>query len=124
MAFEGWPDIRRECPICGEAGCATFRGYYLRFMMCPELEIPPGLIAIRTGLCRSTGSRFSLLPDFLIRYRRLSRFGLATLREQRARPRVSLLQAIDALTADLGDEFYLPLSTAYAYLHVDLSQPP
>ncbi|NJL26306.1 MAG: hypothetical protein HC902_14935 [Calothrix sp. SM1_5_4] len=42
MAYDGWPDVRGGCPVCKAAGCATYRGYYVRLMFCPELEIPPG----------------------------------------------------------------------------------
>jgi hypothetical protein len=31
---------------------------------------------------------------------------------------------IDELTADLGEEFFLPVSTAHDYLHLALWQPP
>ena len=124
MAFDGWPDIHSRCPVCEATGCAIYRGYYERFMVCHELEVAPGRVAIRTGYCKKTGRRFSLLPDFLIPYRRMSRFSFIALREARARTGSSVLDAIDALTADLGEEFYLPLSTAYSCLKLHLPQPP
>lgn len=93
-------------------------------MFCPEMEIPPGPVAVRTGYCRSRRRRFSLLPDFLIPYRRISRFALTALVEARLRPGARMSDAIDGLTGDLGEEFYLPLSTAYSCLKLHLSQPP
>ncbi len=125
MIFQGWPDIHRECPVCGEGACATFRGYYQRLMFCPELEVPPGLIAIRTSFCRRRRLRFTLLPDFLIRYRRITRFTLQRLAEERvARMSHRLTDIIDSISGDLGEEFYLPLSSAYSYLKLPLPQPP
>lgn len=124
MIFDAWPNIRLDCPICHQAGCAVYRGYYQRLMACPELEVPPSPVAIRTGFCRRRHVRFSLLPDFLLRYRRLSRFSIARLIEERRRQGARIQDVIDALTADLGEEFYLPLSTAYAYLKLYLAQPP
>jgi hypothetical protein len=124
MPFEGWPDIHDRCPVCAATGCATYRGYYRRLMVCHELEVAPGPVAIRTGYCRSTRRRFSLLPDFLVPYRRLSRFSFAALFEARTRPGARMLDAIDAVTEGLGEEFYLPLSTAYSCLKLHLSQPP
>jgi len=122
MVFDGWPDIHDRCPVCEMAACAVYRGYYQRLMVCHELEVGPSRVTIRTGLCKKTGRRFSLLPDFLIPYRRMSRFSFIALRE--ARSGASVCDAIDALTADLGEEFYLPLSTAYSCLKLHLPQPP
>lgn len=122
MVFDSWPDIHGQCPVCGDSGCATFRGYYKRFMLCTELEVF-SLIVIRTGFCKRHRQRFSLLPDFLIPYRRISRFSLQNFIDAKAR-KSKLTDVIDDMTGDLGEEFYLPLSTAYSYLKLHLPQPP
>lgn len=122
MDFDTWPEIRGHCPLCGKANCATFRGYYTRFLFCTELEFF-GRVAIRTGYCKSQRRRFSFLPDFLFPYRRISLFSLRTFLDGRLRAS-RLVDVIDDMTQDLGDEFYLPLSTAYSYLNLPLPQPP
>lgn len=123
MVYDAWPDIHRDCPVCGETGCATFRGYYRRFMFCPELEVL-GLIVIRTGFCRHQRFRFSLIPDFLIRHRRITRFSLTGFGEGRAKLGATIITAIDDLVHGLGEEFDLPVSTAYSYRKLYLAQPP
>lgn len=117
-----FPKMRDQCPLCGRPECATYRGYYTRFLFCPEMEVA-GRIVIRTGSCRSEGRRFALLPDFVLRRCRLSRFGLERLREHRARLS-RLRDAIDEWMDGLVDDFYLPSSTAYGYLTRKFSVPP
>lgn len=92
-------------------------------MLCTELEFF-GLVVVRTGFCKSQKMRFSLLPDFLIPYRRISLFSLNRFAEAKSRPQTRVTDVIDELTCSLGEEFYLPLSTAYSYLKLHLSQPP
>lgn len=117
-----WPNLAERCLCCGMAGCAVYKGYYTRFLACPEREHFDH-IAVRTAYCRNHDLRYALLPDFLIRYRRLSRRSLEKL--QGARPRgVRLLDFISAWTVRMPEVFDLPLSSAYAYLSVKLSAPP
>lgn len=122
MLFADWPAVQVSCPVCGLAGCAVYRGYYSRFLFCTELEFT-GRLVIRTGFCKSAKIRFSLIPDFLFRRRRISRFSVDRLREAR-RVGPTILHAIDDLTADLGEEFFLPVSTAHSYLLLSLDRPP
>lgn len=122
MVYHEWPDIRKSCPLCKSPGCAVYRGYYSRLLFCTELEFL-GLLAIRTGYCKSTQTRFSLTPDFVLAHRRISR--LTTLRLQEARGnQLNILAAIDDLTCDLGEEFFLPISTAHSYLQLRIQHPP
>lgn len=114
--------IQASCPVCGFAGCAVYRGYYTRFVFCTELEFA-ALLAIRTGYCKVKKIRFSLVPDFLFRRRRISRFSVERLREARVGS-PTILHAIDDLTADLGEEFFLPVSTAHVYLVLNFDRPP
>lgn len=122
MSFEGWPDIKSRCPICGHSGCATYRGYYSRFLFCTELEFL-GYLVVRTGYCKFKKIRFTLLPEFVIHRRRVSVFTQNRLREARASHQ-TLLAAIDELNSDLGEEFYLPISTANLILTFYPPQPP
>ncbi len=122
MLFDSWPDIRAVCPICSQTGCAVFRGYYSRFLFCSELEFV-GRLAIRTGYCKCKKIRFSLCPDFIFPGRRISRFSLHRLREAKSK-QTSLCSAIDDLISDLGEEFYLPISTAHSYLRLQFDHPP
>lgn len=114
MSFDGWPKIHLKCPVCCRAGCAVYRGYYLRFLFCTELEFT-GRITHRTGFCKSTKTRFSLIPDFVLPRRRISLFTHKRLHDAAAR-RLTIFAAIDELTSDLGEEFFLPISTAHFYL--------
>lgn len=122
MAFDGWPGIHLACPVCSRAGCAVYRGYYSRFLFCTELEFT-GRIVHRTGFCKSTKTRFSFIPDFVLPRRRISRFTHNRLREA-AVTAPTILATIDELTSDLGEEFFLPISTAQVYLRLVLAQPP
>jgi hypothetical protein len=123
MAYDGWPKIHLQCPVCFRAGCAIYRGYYSRFLFCTELEVT-GRIVHRTGFCKSTKTRFSFIPDFVLPRRRISRFTHDRLREARVATASTILAAIDELTSDLGEEFFLPISTAHIYLHLILDRPP
>lgn len=122
MRLVAWPDVRSSCPVCGRSGCATFRGYYSRFLFCTELEVF-GRVVIRTGYCRSQKKRFSLLPDFMIKRRRISVFSLERLREAHREHR-KVAAAIDEINGDLGEEFFVPISTAHAYLKFSHERPP
>ena len=91
--------------------------------MCPEMEFL-GQLVIRVGLCRKLNRRFALIPDFVIPRRRISRLGLARLNEHRGQRRGALIAAIDECMEGLGDEFYLPRSTAAGYLTLAVRAPP
>ena len=122
MQYESWPNLAERCLCCGMPRCAIYKGYYTRFLSCPELRFF-GLVVIRTAFCRNTQKRFTLFPDFLIRYRRISQFGLTALHQLRSRGQ-RLLDAISKWTERMPEDFDLPLSTAYAYLSVKLASPP
>jgi len=122
MGYDSWPNLAERCLCCGRSKCAVYRGYYTRWVSCPELRFF-GRLVIRTALCRRTGTRFTLFPDFLIRYRRLSRLSLEWLHQNRSR-RKRLLELISEWTEQMPEDFDLPLSTAYANLSVKLASPP
>jgi hypothetical protein len=123
MKYEGWPDLERKCPLCGEPGCAIYRGYYTRFLFCPEMEFT-GKVVIRMAYCKRTKRRFALLPDFVVRARRVSRISLKRLQECFLESGGRLQAAIDAWTEGLGEEFYVPLSSARLYLSLHPLVPP
>lgn len=75
-----FPDIAGGCPFCGVKNCGKWSGYYLRWFQDTELGVYEP-IAIRYGRCSWKNKRFSFLPDFLIPYRRLSKFSLCELVE-------------------------------------------
>jgi hypothetical protein len=83
-----------------------------------------GRLAVRTGFCRHKHQRFALLPDFLFPRRRISRLSHHALTEASSLHASNLAAAIDDLIAGLGDQFYLPRSTAHSYLHPKLAVPP
>lgn len=119
-----FPELGTRCPLCDGAGCAVYRGYYRRLLCCPEME-HFGRIVIRTAFCRTRRVRFALLPDFVIPRRRISRLGVARLTEARLAPGCARMrEAIDDWMEGLSDEFYLPLSTAHAYLNPRTAAPP
>lgn len=81
-------------------------------------------LVIRTAYCKAADERFSLLPDFLIPRRRISRLSHQAFTAAFQLHRQRLTDAIDELIAGLGDEFYLPRSTAHSYLHPKFAVPP
>jgi hypothetical protein len=83
-----------------------------------------GRLVVRTGYCRREKRRFALLPDFLFPRRRISRLSHQALREASSLHGAKVTAAIDELTAGLGEEFYLPRSTAHSYLHPQFAMPP
>ena len=123
MAYECWPNLARNCPLCGGSACAIYRGYYTRYLFCAEMEFI-GRVVIRTGYCKRFKKRFALMPDFVTRYRRISRLSLARFHECYRGESGRILPAIDALTEGLGEEFCIALSTAYAYLALQTAVPP
>ncbi len=83
-----------------------------------------GQVVIRTGYCKTTKERFTLFPDFLIRSIRISVLGLLAFFSNLELHKNSVVRAIDDCTGTLPDEFYLPVSTAYAYLKIKIAAPP
>jgi len=118
-----FPEIRIKCPLCEESNCAIYKGYYRRFVMCPEMEIA-SWVAIRVGLCKSTKTRFALLPDFLIPRRKISRMGHELLLEYYKRSQQNIYATLDDWLDGLDDEFFLSRSTAMNYLAVTPGVPP
>jgi hypothetical protein len=92
-------------------------------MLCPEMEFI-GWVAIRMGYCRNKKCGFALIPDFLIPRRRISRLGHQLLKHYYQRNGQDLQCAIDDWLEGLGDEFYLPRSSAAFAIRYSIRPPP
>lgn len=110
-----FPAITTACPICGLACGAIYRGYYRRKAVVPEVPFV-GWVAIRTAVCRRTGARFALFPDFLIPIRSFSREAFAQLARAWRKSAARLVDDVDRWFHGLEGEVYLPASTLYAQL--------
>ena len=73
-----------------------------------------GRVVIHYGECRTQKKCFSMFR-FFIPYHRVTKLSLSELYENWSKSD-SIEKAIDSLTGGLGDEFYLPNSTAYSYM--------
>ena len=124
MRYEGWPDLARQCPLCGRPGCAIYRGYYMRFLFCPEMEFIGQPCHPDRLLQAHENSVLPCCPTSVIRYRRISRLSLERFHECYRGAGGRILPAIDAFTEGLGEEFYIALSTAHAYLALKIAMPP
>ena len=123
-----FPAIRESCPLCGRLGCARWKGYYLRRMICSEMEYE-GLLAIHVGHCKTERRDFSLLPSFLLPRQQLSRQGFAEFLESWKKAhrmcdaRDELEDAVAAADEDVGtlsekeERYSVPRSTAYHWLY-------
>jgi hypothetical protein len=120
--------IRKCCPLCEQAGCARWKGYYLRRMICSEMEFE-GKIAIHVGHCKQQGHDFSMLPSFLLPRQQISRLGFEHFLEvwkkahQMADAREQFADGIAASDEDGGTlcekeaRYGVPRSTAYQWLY-------
>jgi hypothetical protein len=109
--------------LCGEPNCSIYKGYYARLLFCPEMEFM-GKIVIRTAYCRRRGQHFSLCPDFVLPRLRVSRLSWIRLQEIFVQVKGCVSEAIDEWTDGLGEEFYVPRSTALAWLAYPIPIPP
>jgi hypothetical protein len=110
-----FPSIAGDCPVCGTACGAVYRGYYRRWGVAPEAPFE-GWIAIRTALCRRLGRRYAVFPSFLVPLRPFSREGFRRLVDAwRLGPR-RLVDAVDAWWRGFEREVYLSISTLYSQL--------
>lgn len=110
-----FPVITKVCPICGRACGAIYRGYYRRWVICPQIQFM-GWMAIRTGYCKDRRRRFALFPDFLIPFRGFSRVALLWLFRAWRESAKDLTRAVDQWFSNQRREVYLSLSTLYSHL--------
>lgn len=123
-----FPVIGKCCPLCEQAGCARWKGYYLRRMICSEMEFE-GRLAIHVGHCKHQGHDFSMLPSFLLPRQQISRLGFEHFLEawkkahQMPYAREQFADGIAASDEDVGAlrekeaRYEVPRSTAYQWLY-------
>ena len=123
-----FPKVRECCPLCKQVGCARWKGYYLRRMICSEMEFE-GSLAIHVGHCKTEGRDFSMIPSFLLPRQQISRLGLVHFLEawttaysmQYAREQFADgIAAADEDGGALRDKevrYEAPRSTAYQWLY-------
>ena len=115
MSFP-FPNVSQRCLLCGEAGCARWKGYFVRQVLCGDVGYA-GPVAIHVGHCRQSKRDFSYVPDFLIPGRRLSRLSLKRFTENFAQT-LSLKSSIDDLVGRVPlEDFTVALSTAYEWIY-------
>lgn len=114
MAYP-FPAIAEACPICGRACGAIFRGYYRRWVVCPEAQFM-GWLAIRTGYCKALRRRFALFPSFLVPFRGFSRAAILLVWRAWRNDAGKLQESVDGWIFGAGREVYLSLSTLYSQL--------
>lgn len=112
LAFD-FPDIHAQCPVCQQAQCSRWKGYYTRKVVCYDLNFF-GKVVIHCGQCRRKRIDFSYFPSFLIPYFHLSK---ASLRELAALYQDA--SSVEEANAQLceGFEHEQPLSSAYFRLY-------
>lgn len=111
-----FPDVGKECLLCGEPGCARWKGYFVRKLTCALLG-RSGRIAVHVGQCRTKGRDFSYMPDFFVPGRRLSRPTLKLFAEKFAGTG-DIKSGIDDLVESIeSDDFSVALSSAYEWLY-------
>ena len=111
----GFPAIATACPVCGRACGAVYRGYYRRWVVCPESRFM-GFLAIRTGFCKARRRRFALFPSFLVPFRGFSRAAMLMVWQTWKSDAGKLQESVDAWVFGVGREVYLSLSTIYSQL--------
>ena len=114
MAYP-FPAISEACPICGLACGVVFRGYYRRWVVCPE-ERFMGWLAIRTGFCKARSRRFALFPSFLVPFRGFSRVAMLLVWRAWKSDASKLQESVDGWIFGIGREVYLSISTLYSQL--------
>ena len=114
-----FPDIKASCPICGEKGCAIWKGYYPRRVLCVKYKINEK-VAIHVGRCQNKKKDFSFFPKILIPYVRVTRPTLGRLFKAWLKL-TNVAEASESVTQEFSDdEWILPFSTAWSWLYLVL----
>ena len=116
-----FPMIVGACPVCGRACGAIYRGYYRRWVICPQ-AVFIGWVAIRTAWCKHERRRFALFPEFLIPFRSFSREALLRLWQAWREKPSELMNSVDRWFHDSDREIYLSMATLYSQLRLILRQ--
>jgi hypothetical protein len=116
-----FPAIFDACPVCQTACGAIYRGYYRRWVICPQ-ALFMGWVAIRTGLCKAKKRRFALFPSFLVPFRSFSRIALLWLWGAWNKTPCALVQSVDRWFNRMEREVYISVSTIYLQLRLIVRQ--
>jgi hypothetical protein len=104
------------------AGCARWKGYYLRKLRCAVVEFD-GNIAIHVGHCRTQKRDFSYCPSFIIPYRQISRLSLLEFILNwhplgEVRKGIDwFMEGIASGAEEVSEAFELATSTAYNWIY-------
>lgn len=114
-----FPNVGAKCLLCDAPGCARWKGYEVRGLICAEYG-HAGPVAIHVGHCRTRKKDFLYFPDFLIAGRRLSRPTLKSFAETFAATG-EIKMCIDDLIEHIeGDDFAIALSSAYEWIYATI----
>lgn len=118
MSFP-FPNVGAKCLLCEASGCARWKGYEVRGLICAEYG-HAGSVAIHVGHCRTRKKDFLYFPDFLIAGRRLSRPTIKNFVETFAATG-DIKRSIDDLVERIdSDDFAIALSSAYEWIYASL----
>lgn len=116
-----FPLIAGECPVCGRACGAIYRGYYRRWVVCPTLLFI-GWVAVRTAFCKHHKHRFALFPNWLIPFRSFSREAFLKLWIKWREKPSELIDSVDRWFDDFEREVYISGATLHSQLRFILRQ--
>lgn len=114
-----FPKVGLKCLLCEAPGCARWKGYAVRGLICAEYG-HAGPVAIHVGHCRTQKRDFLYLPDFLIAGRRLSRPTLKNFAETFAATGDIKICIDDLIERIERDDFAIALSSAYEWIYASL----
>ena len=110
--FDKWllPDFSDKCLICGGINCARYHGYYTRTAICPLTGFSVSNFPILRYFCYDKGNArtcdhitFSLLPDQLVPFRKLSLTFMVIAVWIRVCRHLSLTRAMDVIEKELNN---------------------
>ena len=110
--FDKWllPDFSDKCLICGGINCARYHGYYTRTAICPLTGFSVSNFPILRYFCHDKGNAgtcdhitFSLLPDQLVPFRKLSLTFMVIAVWIRVGRHLSLTRAMDVIEKELNN---------------------
>lgn len=117
-----FPNVSEKCLLCGLAGCARWKGYYLRRLRCAVIEFN-GKVAIHVGHCRIQKLDFSYCPSFVIPYRQISRMSLLEFIFQwhpvgKVQKGIDwFMEGLESGSEELSNAWELASSTAYNWIY-------
>ena len=98
----------KSCEICGARGCASYHGFYTRAVIEPSTGFAVSDFPVMRFLCHGVGEErksndrtFSLLPVELVPFRKLSLLYMVLSVLIRIKRKLSLLESLDVIAAEL-----------------------